>query len=235
MPLEVFDDAQALSRAAARALVDRSRQAFSERRRFALALAGGTTPKLLYGLLASEFRDELPWQCVHLFWSDERYVSRDDPDSNYRMAREVLLDAVALPSDNLHPPEVGLPDPDEAARRYEQTIRNFFAPHEPRLDWTFLGLGEDGHVASLFPGSAALEEERRLVVAVRDSPKPPPVRLTMTLPLINGSREVHFLVSGEAKHEALAQSHRQGAELPAQRVRQDATFWWVDRQAIGVL
>jgi len=230
MSLQRFEDREALSRAAGRALVDSARRASEKRQRFALALAGGGTPQRLYELLASEFRDQVPWQDVHVFWSDERYVPLDHPESNYRMARDVLLDAVPLPAANVHPPETEIDDPDASALRYEQEVRRVFLPEEPRFDWMLLGLGEDGHIASLFPGSPELEVERRLVVAVTESPKPPAVRLTMTLPLINRSREVHFLVSGEAKRDALAKSRREGTELPAQRVHAPK-FWWADRDA----
>lgn len=233
MSYRVLEDQEELSRAAARALVETAGRAATERRKLTLALAGGSTPRRLYELLASEMRSEIPWRDVHIFWSDERYVPLDDRDSNYRMAREALLDAVPLPSENVHPPETDLADPDAAAERYEEAIRRHFLPDEPRFDGVLLGLGEDGHVASLFPGSPSLEEDRRLVLAVTDSPKPPPVRLTMTLPLINLAREVHFLVSGGGKREALAASRRTGKALPAQRVRRERTFWWVDREAAG--
>lgn len=232
MNLQLFEDRDALSRAAARSLVESARRASENRHRFALALAGGSTPERLYELLASEFRDRIPWQDVHVFWSDERYVPLDDFESNYRMAHDVLLDAVPLPGANIHPPETDIDDPDASAQAYEREIRRFFLPEEPRFDWMLLGLGEDGHIASLFPGSPELEEPRRFVIAVTESPKPPPVRLTMTLPLINLSREVHFLVSGEAKREAFAKSRRAGSELPAQRV-EAPKFWWVDHEAAG--
>ena len=237
MSLAIFEDRKGLSRAVARALVDASQRATRARGRFALALAGGSTPALLYEILATEHRDQIPWAQTHLFWSDERYVPSDHRDSNYRMVRETLLDSVPLAAENVHAPDTAAGSPDESAARYERTIRDFYAPKEPGLDWILLGLGEDGHIASLFPGAPALEETQHLVVAVTDSPKPPPVRVTMTLPLINGSREVHFLVSGESKRAALAGSRGGGtgtggdARLPAQRVRRDATFWWVDRDA----
>ncbi len=233
MMLKVFADLESLSRAVAQAFVASAERAVGERDRFAVALAGGKTPKLLYHLLATEFREDVPWRNVHLFWSDERYVAREHPDSNYRMVRETLLNSVPIPAENVHAPEVNVEEPDTAAEGYERAIRDFFSPAEAHFDWMVLGLGEDGHVASLFPGSEALEEETRLVVAVRDSPKPPPVRLTMTRPLIGRSREVHFLVAGEAKRQALAGSLAGAAELPARRVRPEAAFWWVDREAAG--
>jgi len=232
--LRVFKDLEELSAAAAGAFADSARRAFRERGRFSVALAGGGTPRTLYRSLAAGFRDSIPWGGVHLFWSDERFVPPEDPDSNYRMVRDSLLELVPAPEENVHRPETALGDPEESALRYESALRSFFDPEPPRFDWMLLGLGEDGHVASLFPGAEALEERERLVVAVRDSPKPPRVRLTMTLPLINQSREIHFLVSGPEKHRVLFDVLR-GSEngLPARRVRpaEGSLHWWLDRAA----
>jgi 6-phosphogluconolactonase len=121
-------------------------------------LSGGNTPRTLYGLLASEFRDQIPWAHVHVFWGDERYVSPDDPDSNYRMAKETLLDHVPCPAGNVHPMPTNFPSADAAARDYENTLRNYFGTDWPHFDLSLLGLGEEGYTASLFPGSPALGE-----------------------------------------------------------------------------
>jgi 6-phosphogluconolactonase len=176
------------------------------------------------------------WDRVHFFFSDERWVPFDHPDSNYRMVRETLLDPIGAPNANVHLPLIDLCGPDEAAVRYEKEIRDYFGSEEPRLDWVLLGLGEDGHIASLFPRSAALAEAERWVVAVRESPKPPPLRLTMTLPLINGASQVHFMVSGEEKAGALAatlEGPRFLDALPASLVEpfEKASTWWVDEAA----
>ena len=192
--LKSFEDRDAMGRAVAAAFVEAARA----RETFTVALAGGRTPEPLYRSLASELRDAVPWQRVHVFWSDERYVPPTDPDSNGRMARELLLNHVPIPEKNVHAPRTDLAEPDEAARLYEQTLRS-----SSGLDWVLLGLGEDGHVASLFPGRSEIQERQRLVVAVRDSPKPPPVRLTLTPAAINEAREVHLLVSGASKRSAL--------------------------------
>ena len=213
--LKIFPDKQSLSRAVAEAFVDSADRLVSEHHRFSVALAGGGTPRLLYELLSGELRKKIPWAHVHFFLSDERYVPRDHPDSNYRLVREAMLVHVAMPPENLHFPRTDFEEPEAAARHYEQSLASFFAPAEPRFDWILLGLGEDGHLASLFPGSSALDETERWVVAVKDSPKPPPVRLTMTLPLINLAGEVHFLVSGREKAEAL-RSSREGPPNPGQ-------------------
>ena len=210
-----------MSRAVARALVE----AVSACARFTIALSGGGTPKTLYRLLATDFREKIPWERVHLFWSDERYVAPDHPDSNIGMVRKELMDGVSIPEANVHAPRTDLADPDDAARLYEEDVRSLLG-YEPRFDWMLLGLGDDGHVASLFPGSAAVDERDRLVVAVRDSPKPPPIRLTVTPPLINLSREIHMLVAGASKRHALEKF-----------AGKQSTTWlrpstlWVDRAA----
>ena len=182
-----------MGRAVAAAFVDAAQAVES----FTVALAGGRTVEPLYRCLASELQGEVPWERVHVFWSDERYVSPTDPDSNVRMARELLLNHVPIPEKNVHAPRTDLSEPGEAALRYEETLR------EHSLDWVLLGLGEDGHVASLFPGGPELAEKQRIVVAVHDSPKPPPVRLTLTPAAINAAREVHLLVAGAPKRVAL--------------------------------
>ena len=226
--LRVFEDVGALSGAAARALVDAGTSAVAERGRFTLALAGGETPKTLYRRLATEHRDDLPWGDVHLFWSDERFVPRDHPESNAGAAL-VLLRPLSLPEENVHAPDTTLARPEDAARRYEDELLRFHP-----LDAVLLGIGEDGHVASLFPRASALEEARRLVVAVHDAPKPPPERITMTIPALNGSRAVHFLVIGSGKREALRRV-LSGADpsLPASRVRprEGTVIFWADRAA----
>ena len=226
--LRVFDGIEALSGAAARALVDEGKKAFAERGRFALALAGGETPKTLYRKLATEHRDGFPWRDVHLFWSDERFVPRDHPESNSGTALE-LLRPLFLREENVHAPETTLASPEDAARRYEDELARFHP-----LDAVLLGMGEDGHVASLFPGAPALEETGRLVVAVRDAPKPPPERITMTIPALNGARAVHFLVSGSGKRAALKRVlSGTDASLPASRIRprEGAVIFWADREA----
>ena len=171
--VRVCADVNELSRRAAEAVVRTINDTARATGRCSLVLSGGNTPRTLYGLLASEFRDQIPWARVHVFWGDERYVSPHDPDSNYRMARETLLDHVPCPAGNVHPMPTHFPSPADAARDYERTLRNYFGNDSSQFDLILLGLGEEGHTASLFPGSPALGEQTRWVVAV-DTPADPP-------------------------------------------------------------
>ncbi len=202
----VFADVNEFSLRAAEAAVRTINESVQSNGSFSLALAGGNTPRTLYRLLSSQFRDRIPWTKVQVFWGDERYVPLDDPRSNYRMARESLLDAVPCPAENVHPMPTELRDPDVAARDYEKTLRGYFSKDWPRFDLVLLGIGEEGHTASLFPGSPALEETRRGVVAVK-APVEPPQRLTLTLPALTHAANVYFLVSGSNKAQALPHSH----------------------------
>ena len=168
--LRVFVDANELSLRAAEAAVRLINDSARAHGRFSVALAGGNTPRSLYRLLASQFRGQIPWTKVHVFWGDERYVPSGDPHSNYRMARETLLDHVPCPAGNVHPMPTHLSDPDVAARDYEKTLRDYFSEEWPHFDLVLLGLGEEGHTASLFPRSPALEEKQRWVIAVELRP-----------------------------------------------------------------
>lgn len=232
--IHVCDDPHALSRAAAAAFVGSANAALSTRPHFTVALSGGVTPTATYVRLASEFRNDVAWHRVHVFWVDERYVRPDHLQSNYRMVADAMLRPLSLPPANVHAPDTTSGDPEASARRYEADLEAFFGSDLPRFDWMLLGMGDDGHVASLFPGAVSLEVTNRLVIGVEDSPKPPPVRLTMTLPLINAARAIHFLVSGPHKRAALARVlAREDDELPASRVQPcDGTVdWWVSREA----
>ena len=236
--LRIFPDQETLTRAMAREFVQRVQESAAGGRLLTVALAGGSTPRALYELLAAEYRTGVPWSSVHLFWSDERYVPLDHPDSNYRAAREALLDRIEIPPVNLHAPPTGLDRPDEAAHRYERAVRDVVP--SGRLDSILFGLGEDGHFASLFPRSPAVSETDRWVVAVRNSPKPPPLRLTFTLPLINRAARIHFLVAGTDKAEAVRATLEglyEPSQYPAQGVRpmNGTATWWVDRQAAAAL
>jgi 6-phosphogluconolactonase len=234
---QIFDDLDALSRAAAQASRDLALDAIAARGRCAIALAGGNTPARAYALWTSDFR--LPWLQTHFFWGDERYVAPDDPQSNFRMFREALLDRVAVPAENVHPMPTGLPKPEDAAVAYEHTLRQFFGSGPPAFDLILLGLGGEGHTASLFPGSPALMEKDRWVVAV-DAPVEPHLRLTLTLPVLNRAREVIFLASGAGKSEVIASMERQ-PELAAMRYPaaciqpQGRVVWFLDRAAAAGL
>ena len=204
---------------------------------FRVSLSGGSTPKTLYGLLASdEFRTRLPWSRISWYWGDERFVPYDHPDSNYRMTREAMLAKAPVPPENIHPiPTDGTPD--DAARRYERTLRDSYGaatldPQRPLFDITLLGLGSDGHTASLLPGESVLDERERWVAAV--SHGRPEVRITMTYPTIESSRRVAFLVAGEEKAEIFSAICTGNSHVPAARVRPlGELFWFVDQAAAG--
>lgn len=201
-----------------------------------IALSGGSTPKALYAALASPaFRDRFPWARVAWFWGDERFVPHDDPDSNYRMAREAML-AKAPAALSIHPiPTNGTPE--EAARRYALTLEAAYGapildPARPLFDIVLLGLGEDGHTASLLPGDPALAERRRWTAAVLHG-RPEP-RITLTYPALESSRHVAFLVAGAAKADVLRQIRAGQSDAPAARVSsQGEIVWFVDRAAAG--
>ena len=203
-----------------------------------IVLAGGNTPRTLYRLLAAEFRSQVPWASVQIFWGDERYVPPEDPRSNYRMAKEALLEHVDCPPANIHPMPTHFPSADAAARDYERTLRHHFVEEWPRFDIVLLGLGDDGHTASLFPGSFALAERTRWVVAAQ-APVEPHVRLTLTLPALIRARAVFILVAGATKAESL-QHVLEGAgdqiKYPAAGVRlaKGTVIWWADREAAAL-
>ena len=204
---------------------------------FRVSLSGGSTPKALFGLLASdEFRHRFPWQRVSWFWGDERFVPHDHPDSNYRMTRETMFAKVPVPPENIHPVPVD-GTPDDAARRYERTLQEAYGatsldPARPLFDVTLLGLGTDGHTASLLPGEPVLEERKRWVAAVAHGR--PEVRITMTYPVIESSRRVAFLVAGKEKAPILRAIRDGNSQVPAARVRPiGRLLWFVDSAAAG--
>lgn len=229
--IQVFDDFDRLSQAAAALIVAQACQAVASRGRFCLALSGGRTPQLTYQKLAQvPFLEQVPWAQVHVFWGDERCVPEDDIHSNVRMAREALLEHVPLPPEQIYPMACA-GDPVAAARGYEKLLQRFFPPGEPSFDLILLGLGEDGHTASLFPGTRSLQETVRLVTALH-LPEEKFVRLTLTPPVINRSRLAVFLVSGQNKAEILHRvlSAPQG-RFPAQLIAPHETRWLIDKEA----
>jgi 6-phosphogluconolactonase len=200
--------------------------------RFAVCLAGGSTPRRVYELLASAERARFPWDRAHWFFGDERFVPHDHPDSNYRMVRAALFDAAPVPAGNVHPvPTAG--EPAQAAQAYANELRDFYGdaaldPQRPLFDVVLLGLGEDGHTASLFPGTTALQERQRWVVDVLN-PKSEP-RITLTYPALQSTRALAFLVAGANKRDILARVWR-GDDLPAARLNGPAPDWFIDRAA----
>ena len=239
MDTRVFSDIDALSRGALEELLRVMQDAIKQRGRFAIALSGGHTPAKLYArwARAAEHGVQTPWDRVHLFWGDERYVAQDDPLSNYRMTRETLIEHVPIPAANVHPVPTSLPTPEKAARAYEADLRGFFGNDAPAFDLQLLGLGVEGHTASLFPGSPALEETRRWVLPV-EAPAKPPRRLTFTPAVLNRGRNTFFLVAGADKREILAALRNEpdpkSSQYPAARIRPaGATLWLLDQAAAG--
>lgn len=217
----IVADATALAEAGAQRFVAAAREAVAATGRFTVALSGGGTPRALYKLLAQEpFVSQVDWARTHLFWSDERCVPPDDPESNYHMAREALLRQIAIPEGNVHRMRGEAASPPQAAQQYADELRALFGKQGlPRFDLVLLGLGDDGHTASLFPGVHVPNDPAILTAAVF-VPKVNMWRLTLTLPVLNAAACVLFLVSGAAKApvlKALVAGPR-SLDLPSQRV-----------------
>jgi 6-phosphogluconolactonase len=237
--IHILPDAAALAAFAADQFIQMATDSTAIRGRFIVALSGGSTPRLLYTLLTQPARIALiDWSRVMVFWGDERCVPPDDPLSNYRMAQQALLDRVHLPAENVHR-IFGELEPDRAARKVELELRQVFpGTPQPRFDLVLLGLGDDGHTASLFPGSPALTETERWVTPVEHVVPPPPLvtRISLTIPVFNSAASVLFLVSGSGKAGIVSkvlQNQPRSAQLPAQRVRPDKgrLVWAVDSLA----
>lgn len=232
--VKIVPDNATLARVAAQEFQRMAEAAVQEQGRFSVALSGGNTPRAVYSLLASEHK-QLPWNRVHIFFGDERHVPPDNPDSNFRMASESLLSKVPIPEKNIHRIHAEL-EAEAAAAEYEQQLSSFFQLTNqdwPRFDLIFLGIGDDGHTASLFPGSHALSETSRRVTA-NWVEKFKTFRITLTLPVLNHAAEVVFLVSGAGKAQILSQVLRPGArKFPAQNVQpaNGRLLWLVDQDA----
>lgn len=229
----IFDDAEALARGGAEWLCA---LAAASEGNFAVCLSGGSTPRRLYECLAEPgIASRFPWSRAHWFWGDERFVPHDHPESNYKMAHAAFLSRVPAPEANIHAiPTEGL-SPDAAASAYEKTLARYYgadtlAHGRPLFDATLLGIGEDGHTASLFPGGRALDEKRRWVVAVVGA-KPEP-RITLTYPALESSRDLAFLATGADKREILRRVRSGERALPAARVHPAGRrHWFADRAA----
>lgn len=230
----IFHDAASLARPAGEALRAAVRSASREGRCAGLALAGGSTPGAIYRTLSGEYRARIDWRAIEVFFGDERAVPGDHPDSNWRMARESLLDPAGVPSERVHPLPAWESDLDGAAAAYESELLALL-PHSPEgfpvLDLVWLGVGEDGHTASLFPGSDALEESRRSVVPTT-SPDGQP-RMTLTFAALDAARHVQFLVTGRRKARVVEQALAGDPDIPAARVRprRGRVEWLLDREA----
>ena len=242
--IQIVADAEAMSKAAAETLVEHIRDTLKTRDAYSIVLSGGSTPRRLYALLANDalIRDQIPWDRVHFFWGDERHVPPDHPDSNYRMANAALLSNAPIPAANIHRIRAEDADAEKAAAAYAHEIRRFFkidTGQMPRFDCVLLGMGTDGHTASLFPGTAALEETRRLVVA-NWVEKFQSYRITLTVPVFNNATRIIFLISGQQKANMLKSvlAHGQVSDTyPIQRIRpkQGQCIWLIDTSAAGQL
>jgi 6-phosphogluconolactonase len=233
----VYPDLDALGRAAVEEVLRVVAGSVAARGRSTIALAGGHTPERMYALWAANYNAQTPWGKLHLFWGDERFVPQDNPLSNYRMARESLIAHVPIPAANVHPVPTNCAQPQQAADAYEIELRKFFGSAPPAFDVQLLGLGGEGHTASLFPGSPALEERQRWVAAVR-VPAEPPDRLTLTPVVLNCGRNTFFLVAGAGKREILAalqsEPESEFSEYPAARIRPSGrVLWFLDQAAAG--
>lgn len=238
--VHVYPDGAALCRATAEAFVTCAREAIASRGRFNVALAGGSTPKAVYALLAEQYAAAIPWENVHLFFGDERHVPPDDANSNFRMVRDSLLANASL-RPVLHRIEAELPAIEAAERYAVDLVRHFgvATTEPPRFDLILLGMGTDGHTASLFPGTAALSEQTRSVVA-NDVPQLNTTRITLTYPVINNAAKVLFLTAGTDKAAMLRKVLRGdlvGVQYPSQfvRPRRGELIWMTDAAAAAEL
>jgi 6-phosphogluconolactonase len=234
--VNVYDNPEELAQSAAREFAARAAEAIGGRGQFAVVLAGGSTPEATYRILARDYADSIDWNNVHVFFGDERGVPPDHDDSNYKMARESLLDHV--PIGGVHRMRGELP-PDEAAEAYEQELRDFFGSDDlPRFDLILLGTGNDGHTASLFPETSALEVHDRWVVA-NPVLKLETTRITLTVPVINAASAVYFLVAGEGKAGPVAEileGDPDPREYPASLIHpENGPVWMLDRAAASDL
>lgn len=239
--IKTFPDSESLSRAAAELFIERAEAAIKVRGRFSVALAGGKTPERTYELLAaSPLRARVAWSAVHIFWGDERCVPREDPKNNSFMAKKALLDHVDIPPSQVHP-ILCASSPEAGARNYEKELFAFFDKGPPRFDLVLLGMGENGHTASLFPGSDALFEKTRWSAEVY-VPEQALYRVTLTALLINQAETVAFLISGSSKAKTLDEVLNgpfDPKRLPAQLIEPQKSggklYWLIDREAASLL
>jgi len=234
-----FDDLESLSQAAADRISEKISEIQTLEGQINFSLAGGSTPKRLYEILAS--RSEIDWSKIHLFWGDERCVPLESAESNFSMIQDVLIEEIEIPSGNVHVPHTALPSVNEIAALYEEELLTSFilagGETQPQIDIAILGMGTDGHTASLFPGRPELDESKRLVVAVNESPTPPHVpRISLSVGILRTAKLILFLVSGESKRPVIEkiQSDPEGAkrEYPAALVGLGSNAeWFLDRAA----
>lgn len=237
--VHIFNNTDDLSRAAARLFVEAAQAAVQERGRFHVALTGGSSPVGLYRLLAQpEYTAQVPWQQTFVFWGDERWVPLTHEKSNARMAKLELLDKVPVSGQQVFPMWAEGTEPEAFAKKYEQLLQQHFGPGMPRFDLILLGMGDDGHTASLFPHTAVLKEKDRLVQAYYLPPQSM-YRITLTAPLINAAKKIAFLTFGAGKAKSLyevLEGARNEEQYPSQLIRNDDTVHWlVDEAAAAML
>lgn len=237
--VRIFDTLDKLAEKLSENLASLITGSISEHGRFNLVLSGGETPKAIYKNISANYSDALPWDKVLFYFGDERYVPHTDTSSSYRMARESLLDMLPVSSENVFPMPTKFRRPQDAADDYERTLRSKFRGPWPRFDLVLLGLGADGHTASLFPGSDALHEKEKWV-SVALAPDEPKTRLTLTLPAINHAANIFFIVTGEKKSPALRDAFSKDVDIdscPAAAVRphDGSLIWWLDKSAASLL
>jgi 6-phosphogluconolactonase len=231
--IKVLSDRQAVIEKALEIVLQKAHAAIETRGNFTIALSGGSTPKPLYEALAGQ---NLPWGKIHVFWGDERYVPADHPDSNQKMARQAWLDRVAIPASNIHAMSTTFSNPSAAATAHEQELKEFFqlsSSEMPEFDLILLGIGDDAHTASLFPHTEALQVSDRLVTVGSKDGQP---RLTLTVPVLNHSQCVVFVVTGASKQPALDRIFAPTADeltYPARLIHPKGELWWILDQAAG--
>jgi 6-phosphogluconolactonase len=236
----IANNATELAINAADVFLETARDCVRERDRFAVALSGGSTPHEMHRMLAEEpYGSDVPWEKVHIFWVDERCVPVDDPASNYGAAKKEFLDRIPIPAEQIHPMPGHLP-PEEGVMNYRKALKAFFRPEgrdHPAFDLIFLGVGKDGHTASLFPGHRSLETEKGWVAAVKGG-EPDVYRLTFTYKVLNQAKHIYFMVSGKGKAPIVKTIfEKRDAQLPAQKIQpvNGKLTWLLDQDAASLL
>ncbi|MCC9138344.1 6-phosphogluconolactonase [Pontibacter silvestris] len=238
--LHIFEDKAHLSKAAAELFVQTAREAVQKNGRFTVALTGGSSPVQLYSLLAQQpYLEQIPWQQTFVFWGDERWVPLTDDRSNAKMAKETFLNKVPVPQEQIYPMWKDNMEPEAFAQQYEQQLQKHFGQQAPEFDLILLGMGDDGHTASLFPGTEVLHEESHLVQAYYLEPQSM-YRITLTAPLINQAKAICFLTFGSNKASALfevLEGERNPEKYPSQLIKPQhgKVHWFVDENAASLL
>ncbi|MCX2739045.1 6-phosphogluconolactonase [Pontibacter anaerobius] len=235
----IFKDTAYLSQQAAELFVQAAQEAVQKNGRFTVALTGGSSPKQLYQLLAqAPYKEQVPWQQTYIFWGDERWVPLTDERSNAKMAKELLLDKVPVPQEQIYPMWDEM-EPEKYAQKYEQILKDHFQDQSPAFDLILLGMGDDGHTASLFPGTEVLQEKSSWVQAYYLAPQSM-YRITLTAPLINQAKRVLFMTFGDGKAQALhevLEGERNPEQYPSQLINplNGSLYWYVDDKAASRL